>query len=146
MKTFNFENGKAICTIKYKNKKFYGEAQCHPEDKDFESERVGLHIADIRADMTMLRYIRDVELIPDYNTLNHLCNSFKNGAKYNENSNESKLVRKQLYTIKKQLCAVRKELAHLQLELTVYIKDKEKFYQHVRKSGARGQKSTISLT
>ena len=132
MKTFNFENGKAICTIKYKNKKFYGEAQCHPEDKDFESERVGLHIADIRADMSMLRYIRDVELIPTYNALNHLCNSFKNGAKYDENSNEAKLVRK--------------ELAHLQLELTVYIKDKEKFYQHVRKSRARGQKSTIALT
>lgn len=145
-KEFKFEDGKTTCVVKYKNKEFYGEANCHPDDKDFESERVGSYIAELRADLAVFKYMRDSELIPTYNALNHIYSSFNSCAKYHTDSNEAKLVRRQLHMTKKQLSAVQKTIAELQLTLTVYIKDKEKFYQHVRKTRAKGQNQTITLS
>ena len=75
-KTFSFDAGHSICTAIYKNKVFTGEAHCHPEDADFESERVGLYIAEVRTDINILTYIRDCELKPAYNALNHIQHSF----------------------------------------------------------------------
>ena len=36
-------------TIKYDGQKYYGTAHCHPEDMDFFSEKIGTHIAYLRA-------------------------------------------------------------------------------------------------
>ena len=92
-KTFSFDAGHPICTAIYKNKVFTGEAHCHPEDADFESERVGLYIAEVRTDINILTYIRDCELKPAYNALNHIQHSFKRSSHYNPNSYEAKHIR-----------------------------------------------------
>jgi hypothetical protein len=132
-KTFSFDAGHSICTAIYKNKVFTGEAHCHPEDADFESERVGLYIAEVRADINILTYIRDCELKPAYNALNHIQSSFKRSSHYNPNSYEAKHIRKQLRVIENQLTVVSNELATLKSTLTAYIKDKDAFYQRIRK-------------
>ena len=44
--------------IKYNNITFTGDAKCLPEDKDFESERTGCFIAEVKANIKKLKYIR----------------------------------------------------------------------------------------
>ena len=133
-KTFSWDAGHATCTAFYKNRPFIGEANCHPDDADFESERVGLHIAEMRADILVLQYIRSAELKPAVETLSHIQDSFSRSSQYNAKSYEAKCIRRQLRRLQNELTAVNKELANLKLELTVYIRQKEKFYQSIRKA------------
>jgi hypothetical protein len=56
--------GQSMCTIKYKGKEFIGIANCHPDDTDFESERVGMTIAEARANIKVLCFMRDCEIKP----------------------------------------------------------------------------------
>lgn len=48
---FDYDNGKAICTIFEKGKKYKGIAKVHNDDKDFESEKTGLTIAEYKAEI-----------------------------------------------------------------------------------------------
>ena len=132
-KLFSWDAGHASCTAYYKNKAFIGEANCHPDDADFESERVGLYIAETRADIEILRYMRDAELKPAIDALNHIVDSFKRSTYHKPDSYESSLVRRQLHRLETELAAVNNELTTLRLNLRAYINSKEKFYQSIRK-------------
>lgn len=134
-KTFRYdEEGYAVCVIEYKHMQFCGDAVCHPDDEDFKSERVGSFIAEQRADLSMLRYKRDVELRPAIQTLEHLMDSFKRSSKHNKDSYESRMMRKELYRLKNELAAVTNTIANIKLELRAYIHSKEKFYQRIREA------------
>lgn len=47
------------CRINYKDHIFIGETTCHPEDIDFETECTGYTIAEYRAEIKRLRFVRD---------------------------------------------------------------------------------------
>lgn len=128
------ESDKAVatCTIYYKKKPFLGVAYCHPQDKDFCSEKTGSSIAEMRAQIKLLTYIRDSELRPAYDAIKHLYSSLSQGTSYNKNSQEFKAVRKELFRLKKDLDTVRQELVSIKENLNFYIKEKEKFYQKIR--------------
>ena len=132
-KQFSWDSGYAECKAIYKNKIFIGSAICHKDDEDFQSERVGLHLAEMRADLAILQYIRNVELKPAIETLLHIQSSFDRSKKYNPKSYESKFMRRQLHQLQNKLDAVNQEIANLKLQIKVYIKQKEKFYQKIRK-------------
>ena len=61
---YGYVNGSAVYIITYNGYRFVGEATCHPDDMDFESERVGLTIAEARANIKVLRHMRDCEVKP----------------------------------------------------------------------------------
>lgn len=65
---FDKETGKAVYVYGYKNHVFEGEAQCHEDDFDFCSEKVGLEMAEIRAFYKYLKVRRD-ELVIRVETL-----------------------------------------------------------------------------
>ena len=46
---YDSHNKTSICEMIYDNKTFIGTAQCHPDDEDVASERVGAIIAESRA-------------------------------------------------------------------------------------------------
>ena len=52
-------NGVASCTIRYKNLLFTGTSKCHPDDEDFMSEHTGCFIAEVRANIKVLKFRRD---------------------------------------------------------------------------------------
>lgn len=133
------ESDKAVasCTIYYKRKPFLGVAYCHPQDKDFCSEKTGSAIAEMRAQIKLLTHIRDNELRPAYNAINHLYSSLSQGLKYNENSHEFKVVRRELFKLKNQLDTVSKEIVSVKKSLSAYISEKDKFYKKVRKDRKR---------
>lgn len=129
---YDYNDGFAIYTIKYNNHVFTGRAVCHPEDRDFESARVGLTIAEARANIEVLRYIRECELKPQLKILNHLYANIKTSKYYNPTSYETKMLRSQIRALKKELTILNNEIADEQKFIKDYISGKDKLYKRLR--------------
>ena len=73
MKTsFEYDNGQTLCVIEYKDHYFIGQAHCHPDDEDFMSEKTGCFIAESRAHQKYLKFVKNCEILPKLEALNHL--------------------------------------------------------------------------
>lgn len=103
---YSYSGGNAKFTINYHGQIFVGTAKCHPEDSDFESARVGLTIAESRANIQVLRHIRDCELKPQLKILNHLYMNMKTSKYYNPKSYEANMLRSQIRALEKELAAI----------------------------------------
>lgn len=130
--TFEYTDGKSVCTIDYKGIKFTGTAYCHPDDEDFKSERVGLCIAEARANIKVLRFKKNFEIMPQLQILEHLYHNIQRGKYYNENSYETKMLRSQIRAIEKELAVADNDLAEEEQYLNEYITNKEKLYKKLR--------------
>lgn len=129
---YEYINGCATYIINYNGYCFVGEATCHPDDMDFESERVGLTIAESRANIKVLRHMRNFEIKPQLKILKHLYNNMKSSTYFNSNSYEARMVRSQIRAIKKELTAVNSGIADEQKFLKDYISGKDKMYKKLR--------------
>ena len=129
---FIYEDGNATCTIDYRGLSFVGTATCHADDRDFMNERVGMSIAECRANIKLLRFIRDYEIKPQLKILNHLLNNMKNSKHYNPISYEAKMLRSQIRAIEKELVTINNSIADEQKFLKDYIDGKDKLYQRLR--------------
>ena len=130
--TFEYVDGKSICTIEYKGIKFTGTAYCHPDDADFMSERVGLCIAEARANIKILRFKKNFEITPQLNVLQHLYGNMKRSKYFNVNSYEAKMMRSQIRAIEKELAVANNDLTTEVQYLNEYISSKEKLYKRLR--------------
>ena len=73
MKTsFEYDNGQTLCVFEYKDHYFVGQAHCHPDDEDFMSEKTGCFIAESRAHQKYLKFVKNCEIFPKLEALNHL--------------------------------------------------------------------------
>lgn len=101
--TWNEETGIAIYTMKdmETNTTVIGKAQCHPDDKSKMSKYLGLEIAELRAKISVLRNIRDVEVKPQLKILKHLYTNMTTNKQYNPRSYEARMVRRQ-YKLQQQ--------------------------------------------
>lgn len=131
--SWNPGSGIASCELVYKGRTFKGEAHCHLDDYDFQSERTGCFIAECRAELAMLRYRKNCELKPALQALKHTYGLFVQSSKYNPNSHESKVLYKQIQLTNFELITVNNEITTLTQNLETYIKGKEKLYQRMRK-------------
>ncbi len=129
---YEFQNGRSICIINYKGWSFIGEAMCHPEDKDMESERIGLTIAENRANIRVLKFIKDFEIAPQVKILKHLYSNIKNSKKYNEKSYEVNLIANQIKHLEKETDEIKKEIADIKNFIKTYIDGKDKLYKKLR--------------
>lgn len=126
------ENGLSVFNIYYKDKKFTGQAQCAKEDEDMKSERTGLTIAEAKAAIKLLIFIRDYEIKPQLNILNHLYGNMTTSKYFNSNSYEARMIRSQIRAIEKELATINNDLADERKFLKDYIEGKEKMYQKLR--------------
>lgn len=129
---YSYVDGFATYVIKYNNQEFKGEAACHPEDRDFESSRVGLTIAESRANIQVLRHIRENELKPQLKILNHLYANMKTSTYYNSISYEARMVRSQIRAIEKELAIVNNGINDEKQFIKNYISGKDKMYKRLR--------------
>ena len=129
---YSYIDGSATYVIKYNNQEFEGKAVCHPEDRDFESARVGLTIAEARANIEVLRHIRECELKPQLKILNHLYANIKTSKYYNPTSYEAKMLRSQIRALEKELTTLNNEMADEQKFIKDYISGKDKLYKRLR--------------
>ena len=127
---YGYVDGSAVYT--YNGYRFVGEATCHSDDMDFESERVGLTIAEARANIKVLRHMRDCEVKPQLKILNHLLSNMKTSKSYNPISYEAKMLRSQIRTIEKELATINNAIADEQKFIKDYIDGKNKMYKRLR--------------
>ena len=129
---YDYTNGNSIYIIEYNGYRFVGEAICHPDDLDFESERVGLTLAESRANIKVLRHMRDCEVKPQLKILNHLYSNMKTSKYYNPNSYEAKMLRSQIRAIENELTTIKNGIADEQKFIKDYIEGKDKLYKKLR--------------
>lgn len=137
--TWDEELGVATCTIFYKDIEFYGQAICHPDDKDMMSRLVGQTIADMRATLWYLRHVRDNELRPQLQVLYQLYYSMKHSKNFNPKSYEAKMLYKQIHFIEKNLSIVKEDIAELYLRLSNYIEQKDIDHKLIKEFRAKKQ-------
>lgn len=130
---FNEESGISICHIFDKDEMFIGFAVCHDDDMDFLSERTGLQIAEVRAEIDALKHIRDYELTPALKALKHLQDNMKTSKNYNPKSYEAKMLRRQVCIKENELAAIKQEIIKRKAFLIDYIQQKDELHQKLRK-------------
>lgn len=124
--------GWARCLVSYNGMSFEGGAACHPEDKDFSNERVGLTIAESRATIKALRYIRDHELKLQINILKHLYSNIQTSKNHNPKSHESRRIRSQIRALEEEKKIIDNAIADEKKTLRDYIDGKDKLYKRLR--------------
>ena len=129
---YGYVDGSAVYIITYNGYRFVGEATCHPDDMDFESERVGLTIAEARANIKVLTHMRDCELKPQLKILNHLYSNMRTSTHYNPISYEAGMLRSQIRAVEKELAAINNGIADERKFVQDYINGKDKMYKRLR--------------
>lgn len=131
---FEYHNGISICKM-YKKGKLIGcgSAQCHNNDEDMQSERVGCFIAECRANIDRMRNYRNTELIPGLKALNHLQNCIIRSKEYNPKSYEANMIRKQIKAKEKEIAMLNDDIKMELQYLREYIENKDIMYRRLRK-------------
>lgn len=129
---WNEANGIAFCTIYYDKYSFTGEAQCHPDDRDMMSKLTGQTIAEMRATIKYLRFIRDCELQPQLKALKQLYYSMNHSKYFNPKSYEVKMLYKQINNLKEDLKENKYLIDLTKAQLEAYIISKEHDHQQLR--------------
>ena len=131
--TWDLETGEALCVIKDKDKVYYGVAKCHPDDSDMKSEKTGCFIAEQRAKIMMLRSKRD-ELYIELKALKKYYASMIMSKYFDDTSYPIRRLQNHMLKIKRDIIDIKELLQDEQDTLNIYIKEKEKFYQRIRKN------------
>lgn len=133
-KTFNWEPklGQAICLINYKDVEIIGSAQCHEDDEDFISERTGLFIAESRANIALWQHIKNNELKPQIQALEHVLASWRHNQNYNPTSFEAKSLRRQIKAKTRDYIELKNRIAMEKEYLHDYIKNKDIVHNKLR--------------
>lgn len=126
------DTGTAFATIFYKNYTFTGEACCHPDDKDMMSKLTGQTIAEYRATIKYLRFIRDCELQPQLKALKQLYYSMNHSKHFNPKSYEAKMLYRQINILKDDLKENKYLIDFTKKELEAYLITKERNHQQLR--------------
>lgn len=136
---WNDEQGIAFCTIYYNQYTFTGEAKCHPNDEDMMSKLTGQTIAEFRAIIKYLRFVRDCELRPQLKSLYQLYYSMNHSKHYNKKSYEAKMLYRQIRFLEEDIAEIEIELNSVKQSLKEYIEIKEKDHQQIRAFHAKHQ-------
>lgn len=132
--TFQWDpsTGQAVCVLEYKNEIFVGTAKCDPVDFDMISEKTGLYIAEQRASIQFYQHIKNNEIKPQLQVLNHLCSTMWNSKNLNQKSYEFKRILKEINNLENDLITINNVIADTKETLKTYIDEKDSFYKKIR--------------
>lgn len=129
---WNEDTGTAFSTIFYKNYTFTGEAHCHPDDKDMMSKLTGQTIAEYRATLKYLRFIRDCELQPQLKSLKQLYYSMNHSKYFDPKSYEAKMLYRQINHLTEDLKENKYLIDLTKSQLEAYLVTKERDHKQLR--------------
>ena len=95
-------SGETTCDMYYDGKWFTGHAKCLPEDMDMWSERTGSTLAEIKANIKRLRYMR-AQTRQEMKPLTLFESRLKCCKGYNHNSVEARRLRKEIWLYKNKI-------------------------------------------
>lgn len=121
-----------MCVISSKNKTYVGTAQCREEDRDMMSEKTGCEIAYRRAQINMLKSLRD-ELCIELKGLKKYYYTICNSKYYNKKNYMAVMLQRQIVMREESLAELREMLLDAQENLKQYMNAKAKFYDMIRK-------------
>lgn len=121
-----------MCVISSKNKTYVGTAQCREEDRDMMSEKTGCEIAYRRAQINMLKSLRD-ELCIELKGLKKYYYIICNSKYYDEKNYMAVMLQRQIVMREEDLAELREMLLDVQENLKQYMNAKAKFYDMIRK-------------
>ena len=130
--TWSERYGTATCTLFYKNYEFTGVANCHPDDKDMMSKLTGQTIAEYRATLKYLRFIRDCELQPQLKSLKQLYYSMNHSKYFNPKSYEVKMLYRQINQLTEDLKENKYLIDLTKSQLETYLITKERDHTQLR--------------
>lgn len=133
---WNKEDGIATCILYDGENTFLGLATCHPDDKDFQSEKTGLYIAEARAEIQALKHYKNNVLKPGLNALKQLYYSINHSKQYNKKSYEAKMLYRQIKMKETDIEEVQLIINGRKADLKKYIDAKEEFYQSIKRNRA----------
>ena len=109
-----------------------GTAQCSPDDMLFKSEKIGMEIAERRATISYLTYMRDHVIKPELNALTKFLHVIDQSKKYyNPQDYTNQMLIRTIERNQKLLHEMQDEIHSLKEDLKTYISDKEEFHKHV---------------
>ena len=126
------DTGIALATIFYKQYEFTGEAQCHPDDQDMMSKLTGQTIAEYRATIKYLQFVRDCELQPRLKALKQLYYSMNHSKYFDPKSYEVKMLYRQINILKEDLKENKYLIDLTRANLKTYIATKERDHKQLR--------------
>ena len=131
---FDAERGIATVYILSGDLSFVGMAKCHKDDQDYMSEKIGLQIAEARAEISFLKHIRDNELMPAIKALRHVYGNMKTSKYFNLHSYEARMIRRQIRIKENDLIVIKQEINNRKQFVINYIKQKDELHERLRKA------------
>lgn len=133
------ENGTASCILTDGNRQYIGVAFCHEDDRDMMSEKTGYEIAFRRAKIDVWRAYRE-EVKSSLKALKNFYYSINSSSKYNADSYEAKMLKRQISLREKDLKFAKEIIVQERADLHRFITEKEAFYQKIRTRRGLGNK------
>ena len=124
----------------------FGIAQCAEQDRDMISEKTGMHIAEMRAQINLLQNYKNRELHPELKAYKHLLGTMVNSSQYNPNSYEAKRLNREIKNVEKAIAEINEAIKATKQQLYNYINTKETIYQRIRANDHDGYKDTDTET
>lgn len=142
-KEYNFDedDGFASVTLRVADNIFMGTAQCAPEDMEFCSEKTGLLIAETRAMINFLTWVRDIELKQQLKVLEHLENGVNAKAKKDKNGI---MIYRAARRCREEIKFINDEVKGLRKELKEYIEAKEGLYKKIRARRSKNENVDVN--
>lgn len=122
----------ATCIVNVNDKVFCGVATCHPEDLDFESEKVGCNIAYARAAISVLQDRVNNDLKPRLASLHQLYYAINRSKYYDAGSYPARMLMQHMEHLTDEITATKEQIKKVKADLRQYIADKEKLYDTMR--------------
>ena len=124
-------SGETTCDMYYDGKWFTGRAKCLPEDMDMMSERTGSTLAEIKANIKRLKYMRNQvrEQLKPLELFQKRLECCKN---YNNTSFEARRLRKEIWLYKEEIQEITNAINDEEAYLKKYIAEKDNLYTKIR--------------
>ena len=129
---YNYDHGNSLFIIYYKDQVFIGEAYCHTDDMDMESERTGLTIAEARALIKLRKFQRKYEIKPVVEAYRHTLKNIQSSTHHNPKAYESCMLRSQAAHWEAKLDEITADIEDEEKYLKEYIDQKDKLYRKLR--------------
>ena len=115
-----------------KGNTFVGRARCHPDDQEFESEKIGYTIASRRALIRAIKHHIKNELGPKFKAFKNLYTSMQTSSHFNYKSYEAKRIYKEMMNIEMEIKVFQEMILAIETELKDYISSKDIFHKKIK--------------
>jgi hypothetical protein len=131
---FYSEGHEYFCVIKHPTNgmSFIGKARCHPEDRDFESEKTGYIIAQCRAQIKALKHYKNFYLQPQLEILKSLYCDINKNKEFNEHSNSSRKIRRYIYSTEAEIEEIKNDIQQTNELLKSFLEQKDILRHKIR--------------